>query len=176
MRVYLLGFMGCGKSTVGKQIAKELGWEFIETDKLISKTSNLSIKEIFKTLGENTFRNFESNILENIAKQNESSNMIISTGGGLPCNDNNISIIKESGISIYIKLSEEILTERLKKGKDKRPVISNTPDEQLDIQIKQLMKERSKYYEESDEIIICDRISTNEIVSIIVNIIKKYQD
>ncbi|OFX76140.1 MAG: hypothetical protein A2X12_04560 [Bacteroidetes bacterium GWE2_29_8] len=175
MKVYLIGFMGCGKSTLGQKVAKILGIDFIDTDKIITKESNLSIKSIFEELGEAAFRSLEADIINKIGEKVYTKDVIISTGGGLPCEENNIKVIKNTGLSIYLKLNTDILERRLKYGKDKRPIISLTTDENLNYTINDLLQKRSYYYEKADEIIICNQMSDKEIIDKIISLIENYK-
>ena len=106
MRVFLIGFMGCGKSTIGKALAKQMGFDFIDLDKYIEKKEVKSIQQIFKKKGELSFRKMEGIALLEVCKKN---NIVIATGGGTPCFLKNMQTILEKGRSIYIKMGAEEL-------------------------------------------------------------------
>ena len=129
-KVFLIGFMGCGKTTFGRKLAKQLEWDFIDLDDYIEAEQKSSIQEIFSDKGESYFRGLESNALEEASKWDKT---VISTGGGTPCFNNNISFINNIGLSIYIKLSPEVLKSRLEGGKSKRPLIANLSDAEFSI-------------------------------------------
>ena len=146
-KVFLIGFMGCGKTTFGRKLAKQLEWDFIDLDDYIESEQKASIQEIFSDKGEAYFRGLESNALEEASKWEKT---VISTGGGTPCFNNNISFINNIGLSIYIKLSPEVLKSRLKGGKSKRPLIANLSDAELLSFIKNKLAERSGDYSKSE--------------------------
>ena len=146
-KVFLIGFMGCGKTTFGRKLAKQLEWDFIDLDDYIESEQKASIQEIFSDKGEAYFRGLESNALEEASKWEKT---VISTGGGTPCFNNNISFINNIGLSIYIKLSPEVLKSRLKGGKSKRPLIANLSDAELLSFIKNKLAERSVDYSKSE--------------------------
>lgn len=142
-RVYLLGFMGCGKSTVGKSLAKEVQWDFIDLDDFIEKKSGMSIPDVFQTHGEDYFRQLES---EAVAETTSMENVIIATGGGAPCFHKNMEAMNQAGLTIYLQLSAEGLRDRLKPAKTNRPLISNKSDDELLEFIKEKLAERESYY------------------------------
>lgn len=146
-KVFLIGFMGCGKSTFGRKIAEELGWDFVDLDTYIEEQQNASIQTIFANKGESYFRNLETKAIEESSKWKKT---IISTGGGTPCFNNNITSINNLGLSVYLKLSPEVLKSRLEGEKSKRPLISNLSDAELLIFINKKLAERSCYYSKSE--------------------------
>jgi len=110
MRIFLIGFMGSGKTTVGQKLARRLGYSFIDMDMQIEKESSMSINQIFKELGEDGFRRREHDLLLRIIRMD---NVVVSTGGGVPCFDNNMELINQNGMSIYLKMTPESLVKRL---------------------------------------------------------------
>ena len=113
MNIALVGMMGCGKTTIGKLIAKDLNFSFIDTDKLIVEKENRSINKIFEENGEEYFREIETSIL---IKTLNNDNQIISTGGGIIKKDENIKLLKEKSIVIYLKADDKTLYERVKNN------------------------------------------------------------
>ena len=157
--LYLIGFMGVGKTTIGKQIAALNKVVFIDTDSQIEKETSKSIKEIFETDGEIAFRKLETDTIHSINKK-----AIIACGGGLPAHNNNIEYLKHKGIVIYLKASTETLIKRLEKNKNKRPLISNlTNEERLEF-IRKILKEREKTYKQADYTIETDNKTVKEIL------------
>ncbi|MBI35765.1 MAG: shikimate kinase [Flavobacteriales bacterium] len=148
-KIFLIGFMGCGKSTLGKKLAKQLGWNFIDLDAFIEKKEGKSISVIFKDHGEDYFRNLETKTLNQLS---ERSFYIVSCGGGTPCFNNNIEIINQLGMSVYIKLSTDTLYERLKSEKMNRPLIANLTDSKMKLFIDKTLKQRAVFYEKAIEI------------------------
>ena len=122
-RIFLIGMMGCGKSTIGKALAQISGRKFIEMDEIIEKKTELSIKEIFAIHGEQYFRQLEKNLLLEICQNSQNSNAIISCGGGVFTNEENISQIASCGISIFLNVNSRILEQRLKNDLQ-RPLIN----------------------------------------------------
>ena len=157
--LYLIGFMGVGKTTIGKQIAAFNKVVFIDTDSQIEKETSKSIKEIFETDGEIAFRKLETDTIHSINKK-----AIIACGGGLPAHNNNIEYLKHKGIVIYLKASTETLIKRLEKNKNKRPLISNlTNEERLEF-IRKILKEREKTYKQADYTIETDNKTVKEVL------------
>ena len=146
-KVFLIGFMGCGKTTFGRKLAKKLEWDFIDLDEYIEADQKESIREIFSSKGEAYFRRLETKALEEASKWEKT---VVSTGGGTPCFNNNINFINNIGLSIYIKLSAEVLKSRLEGGKSKRPLIANLSNVELLNFIKYKLAERSEDYSKSE--------------------------
>ncbi|OQX98736.1 MAG: hypothetical protein B6I24_04505 [Bacteroidetes bacterium 4572_128] len=144
MRIFLTGFMGCGKTYLGKIIAKKLNYKFIDLDELIEKEQNLSINEIFEKKGEMFFRKLENFFLQKTIKNFK--NIVLATGGGTFCFFDNISIINKNGISFYIKTDVKTLIKRLQEEKNKRPLIKNKSKLEMEIFIKKSLKLREKFY------------------------------
>lgn len=143
MIIFLIGFMGSGKSTTGKALAKYLGYGFVDTDKRIVEEFGMSVNEIFDRLGEEMFRTSEIRVLNELVTR---KNIVVSTGGGLPCHGGNMDIINKHGISIYLKASPKALAERLSPRKQNRPLIKDLSDKELRKFIKEKLKERKPYY------------------------------
>ena len=157
--VYLIGYMGAGKTTITKLLANELHLPFYDTDQEIEKNQKRSVSEIFKKDGELYFRMLETELLNNI-----NQNSIIACGGGLPVYNNNMGLINSKGISIYLKASNNCLFNRLKNEKKSRPLIENKTDEKLDIYIKNELQSRSPFYNLANHTILVDNKSTNEVL------------
>ena len=128
MRIFLLGYMGSGKTTNGKKLAGHLRYSFLDMDTEIEKEQGMTIALIFETRGEEFFRSLEHELLLKIFKMD---NLVISTGGGLPCFGNNLELINENGVSVYLKLTPEMLASRLKFSGKTRPLIKNLPEIEL---------------------------------------------
>ena len=157
--LYLIGFMGVGKTTIGKQIAALNKVIFIDIDSQIEKETSKSIKEIFKTDGEIAFRKLETDTIRSINRK-----AIIACGGGLPAHNNNIEYLKHKGIVIYLKASTETLIKRLEKNKNKRPLISNLTNEKRLEFIRKILKEREKTYKQADYTIETDNKTVKEVL------------
>lgn len=147
MRIFIIGFMYSGKSTVGKKLANLMNLNHIDTDKVFESKYNITISSFFEKYGEDLFRELEHKILlETI----EEDNIIVSTGGGLPCFHNNIEIIKENGISIYLNMSPISIIHRINNSKKKRPLLQNKSPEELQQYIENLLREREVFYNQAN--------------------------
>jgi shikimate kinase len=145
--IYIIGFMGSGKSTAGKKLASMLGWNFIDLDKCVEEYTGKSIPDIFAQNGEEYFRKTETKLLRNI---NTHTNSIISTGGGTPCYSDNMDFMLNSGLTLYLKLTPAQLKSRLTGSKTERPLIKNLNPQELQIFIEEKLAEREKWYDRSD--------------------------
>lgn len=165
MRIYLIGFMGSGKSSIGSELAHKLGLIFIDLDDVIEKTSGRKISDIFKIDGESGFREIEHKCLK---KTFLNDNIVVATGGGTPCSNNNMELINRHGISIYIKLNPGILASRLFSDKGTRPLIKNfTNKNELQKFIEVCLEKREKFYLQSKFIIEGKNISAKKIIEAI---------
>lgn len=160
--IYLVGFMGAGKTTLAKQVAAEYGYHCVDTDTVIEQKQGNTIAEIFDTLGEEKFRQIEA---ETIRKIDLSQNTIISTGGGLPCFHNNMEWMNKNGITVYLKHSVEGLKKRLENEQETRPVLKNNKNLTLLSHIEGLMRHRSPYYEQAKFVISSSLISPQTIIN-----------
>ena len=163
-RIVLVGFMGSGKTTIGKKIAKKLNIPFIDLDSEIEKKYNLSILNIFHDFGEAKFRNMEFHYIRSLINR---SNFVLSTGGGTPCYKNNISFLNELGITCYLNRSIKELSHRLHKSKKKRPLIEGLNNVELIYFISEEMKVRDQYYRKAQLILNRKDQVPEEIISLI---------
>ena len=146
MKVFLIGFMGCGKTTLGRKLSSRLGYEFIDLDEHFEKTSGLSITEYFEKYGEEKFRASEKEILQHSSFP---SNTVVSTGGGAPCFSDNMEWMNNNGLTIYISMSPEALASRLERGKLKRPLIKDFNQEELVLFIRDKLLSREPFYKQA---------------------------
>ena len=142
-RIFLIGYMGAGKTTMGKSLAQVMDLEFIDLDNFIEARHHKTIKEIFAEVGEEGFRQIERRSLEEVATY---ENVILSLGGGTPCFFDNMQVINQAGKSVYLKPSEEVLLRRLIKGKHKRPLLADKTDDQILQVIREQLAWREPYY------------------------------
>jgi shikimate kinase len=172
--IYLAGFMGAGKSTVGPILANTLGWDFYDLDKVIEKKAGKKIKEIFEKHGEAYFRTLESETLKELSL---GENLVISLGGGTMANESNLRLLKETGKIIYLKVSPESLYQRLRFKRDRPALTGSLPDDpskkDLMNKINNLMDTRKIFYEKADITIEADHSSIGKTVDIIANLITK---
>ncbi len=145
MKITLIGFMGSGKTTTGKKLAEKLNVPFIDIDKEIEKNLSLSIPEIFKEFGETFFRKKEIETFKTITTNFNSA--VISSGGGMPAFGNNMKILKENSVTIYLQTDFETLWNRIKNDPN-RPLVKLGRDS-----VKKLFEKRKPFYEMADIIV-----------------------
>jgi shikimate kinase len=145
--IYLIGFMGSGKSTAGKELARILGWSFTDLDKEVEHRAGKTIREIFAHNGEDYFRNLETEVLRNLEMN---SDRVISTGGGTPCHSGNMDFMLEHGLTIYLKMTPHELRNRLSGTAGERPLIKDLDQVHLLSFIEERLLLRSKWYERSE--------------------------
>ncbi|MDR3627078.1 MAG: shikimate kinase [Ignavibacteriaceae bacterium] len=172
-KIYLTGFMGSGKSTIGPILANTLGWDFYDLDVVIEKKEGKKISKIFEDSGEVYFRDLEKQMLKDFAGR---ANIIIALGGGTITNQDNIDLLKKTGKIIYLKMSAEAAYKRLRFKRD-RPILTrdgtvNLSKSEFTARIAQLLEERSGYYEQADIIINTDNLQLGFIVDEIAKILK----
>lgn len=151
MRIFLIGFMGSGKTHWGKQLAELLKFPFIDLDEKITIKEGKSIAEIFAGSGEEFFRSREKEVLEEIIDANESG--VISVGGGTPCFFNNIELMKKKGTVVWLNTHVDLLLERLIREKASRPLLNKIDDDDLRNYIVRKLNERRIYYEQAHLVI-----------------------
>ncbi|WP_040279912.1 shikimate kinase [Psychroserpens damuponensis] len=164
MTLFLIGYMGSGKSVIGNNLAEILSYNYIDLDDYIEEKEQTSIKKIFESKGEIYFRKIENRYLKELTNLNKT---VISLGGGTPCYGNNMTLILESNnaLSIYLKASIPTLSDRLFEEKDKRPLISHIDTKNaLNEFIGKHIFERAPYYEQSSITIKTDGLKINEVV------------
>lgn len=150
MRIYLIGFMSCGKSTIGKVLSKNLNLPFVDIDHQIEHIFQQSIQELFAN-GEDFFRTCEHKAL--LKTIEDYKDAVIACGGGTPCFFNNMEIIKNTGKSFYIKTQPETLLQRLSKTHNQRPLLKNLPKENWLNKIQELLELREPFYKQANYII-----------------------
>ena len=140
--------MGSGKSTIAKEISKKLNVDYYDTDQIIENREGKTITEIFELYGENYFRKLEVDLVKEISRR---ENSVISTGGGIVLNPENISLLKENGLIIYLENSVDDLVSRLVKESDTRPLLIKND---LHTKIDELLKQREILYKKNADFII----------------------
>lgn len=145
--IILVGFMGSGKTTLGKKLAKQLGYQFMDADDTIEKLHGATIQEIFAQSGEAHFRKLER---EFIAGLGETDNVVLATGGGMPCYGDNMELLNKVGTTFYLKRPVGELAQRLVNAKRVRPLIQGKNHEELIAFINVLLPQRELFYLRSD--------------------------
>jgi shikimate kinase len=146
-KVYITGFMGSGKSTTGKKLASALGWSFIDLDRKIEEYTGKSIPELFSQNGEVYFRKVETEVLKSLKSTND---VVISTGGGTPCQDENMDYMVETGLTLYLKLTPGQLRSRLYESSTERPLLKDLDYDSLLEFITGKLALREKWYNRAE--------------------------
>ena len=171
MKIILLGYMGCGKSVIGAFLAEKLQIPFYDLDQEIEKETQISIAELFQTRGEIYFRKKENEILKTfLAKEND---FALSLGGGTPCFNNNIELLKKSGQLIYLKMDAEALLKRVFGIKANRPLLANQEEKDMLPYIEELLQKRAPFYEQSNLTVYHNNLHEDEFKETVLNFIKK---
>jgi shikimate kinase len=146
MRIYLIGFMGTGKSTLGYQVASALGVPFFDTDQMIEEKTGMPITSIFSEMGEDEFRKLEAEIVRSTSGVDKA---LIATGGGLPVYHHNMEWLNENGITMYLEWPEEILLASLVHHRSVRPLLSSLSYDDALQRAMYLLEERKPVYEKA---------------------------
>lgn len=157
MILFLIGYMGSGKSSLGRTVARETGFDFVDTDAQIEKECGATVSEIFAAQGEEHFRALERDVLQKAAAAQ--TDTIVATGGGAPCFGDNMDVMNAAGKTVYLKMSPRCLVQRLGRGREKRPIIRGMDDRQLLAFIEEKLPEREKFYGRASMVINCDGVS-----------------
>lgn len=146
-RVFLIGFMGAGKTSIGKKLANSFGLPFLDVDSLLVEKHKMIINDFFQKYGEKAFREEETRVLKEIIATY--SEAIIAVGGGLPCFNENMTLINKEGISIYLHRPAKELFARLRNKKEDRPLIKDLSDDELLTFIEDQLLEREQFYNQA---------------------------
>lgn len=165
MRVFLIGFMASGKSTVGKKLAHKIGLPFFDLDDYIEDKYNTTIRLLIYNEGMDFFRKIEKEALEKLINENEQ--ILISTGGGTPCYFSNMDLMKSSGITIYLEVDISTIVDRLVHAKKDRPLIWGKSREDLTVYAKDLLENRKKDYSKAKYTISGKNLKIDSVVDIL---------
>lgn len=169
-RIIIIGYMGAGKTTVGRALAAELGIEFYDLDWYIESRMRKSVKQLFDEVGEDGFRKIEHNMLHEVA---EFENVVISCGGGTPCFFDNMAYMNRQGDTVYLKASPEILYEHLKMGKSVRPLLLNKTPEEVRVFIGEQLASREPYYSRAKYIVNVNLMDNHDKIKMSVEKVKQ---
>ncbi len=165
MRLFIVGFMGAGKTTIGRRLARKLDYQFIDLDELFEQKFHYSIANFFDHFGEEKFREIEHELLKQTIQEND--NVIISTGGGTPCFYTNMDIMNEHGLTLYIKMHKDSLKHRLLRSKRRRPVLPGLKEDEMELFINKLMDCRGPIYEQAQLTVKGEDLKIEAIVSLL---------
>lgn len=170
MRIYLIGYMYSGKTTVGRKLADALGYDFLDLDQAIETRYHTTLPLFFKRYGEPMFRQVEMQMLHDTSRMD---NVVISTGGGTPCFGDNMQWINANGISIYLRLTEESIYKRMESSRKCRPTVMALPPDQRQKFIHDQLSARLPIYQQARHTIVADGMDTKDIISTILQAINQ---
>ena len=168
-RIIIIGYMGAGKTTVGKALAKALGLDFYDLDWYIESRMHKTVKQIFDEQGEEGFRRIENNMLHEVA---EFEDVIISCGGGTPCFFDNMDYMNRQGDTIYLKSTPEVLHKHLQMGKTVRPLLLNKTADEVKALITEQLSQREPYYLKAQHIVDVNLLDTYDKIKLTVEAIE----
>ena len=164
MRIFLVGFMGSGKSTLGRNLASLLNLTFVDLDSFLEEKYFRTIPQIFEQEGEDNFRKKEHSVLAEVA---EFDDVIVATGGGAPCFFDNMELMNQAGYCIFLDVDIDSLILRLVQAKTERPLIKGKTPEELRVFIEKLLSKRRPFYEKASYIVKGSNISAEQVIQII---------
>lgn len=162
MRIFIVGYMGAGKSTIGKRLARKLDLPFIDLDDAFEEKHHYSIPNFFDHFGEDKFRDFEQELLKEVITKNPDA--VISTGGGTACYFDNMDLMNESGLSVYLKMSPMSISHRLKMARKLRPVIREVHHDDMLEFIEEQLRIRGKYYDKAQLIVKGENFRLEQLI------------
>ncbi len=169
-RIIILGYMGAGKTTVGKALAQDLKRQFYDLDWYIESRMRKTVKQLFDERGETGFRQIEHNMLHEVA---EFDNIILSCGGGTPCFFDNMDYLNQQGETVYLKATPNVLNKHLEMGKSVRPLLLNKTPEEIQLFIQQQLSEREPFYLKAKHIMDVNLMDNYEKIKTTVDQLEK---
>lgn len=164
--IVLTGFMGTGKSSVGRRLARKLGLRFVDTDDLITDQAGISIREIFEGYGEDKFREVERQVVRRVSDE---KGLVIATGGGVVLNRENMEDLRKNGIIICLTASPEKIMERT-GGKDSRPLLNA---EERENKVREMLEYRRPFYADADISIDTSAMDQQKVTAMILKHIRQ---
>lgn len=164
MRIFLIGYMGCGKSTIGRTLASALKLTFIDLDTFLEKRYFRTIPQIFAEEGEAGFRLKERKILEEVSAFDD---VIVATGGGVPCFFDNMDLMNNSGFCVFLDVDTDSLVNRLIHAKTERPLIKGKSPDELHGFVDEMMQKRRPFYEKARFILRGNEIKPEQVIDLL---------
>ena len=165
MKIFLIGFMGSGKTHWGRLLSAKLGLSFYDLDTVIVEKEKRSVSDLFAEKGEEYFRYQEKETLEGIVEQQDG--FILSCGGGTPCFFNNIEFMKKNGKVIWLNTSTDVLKQRLLRERKSRPLIREVDESDLERYIVRKLSERRMYYQQADVMVNEESVTLEELIRLL---------
>lgn len=170
IRIILIGYMGSGKTTVGRQLARELGVQFYDLDWYVEERYHARIPKIFAERGEEGFRDLERRMLHEVA---EFENIVLSCGGGTPCFFDNMAYMNSLAQTVYLKARPDVLAMHLRMGRTERPLIKGKSPEELSAYIEESLRARAPYYEQARHTIDVSLLDNYEKIATTIELLRK---
>ena len=147
MKIFIIGYMCSGKSTVGKKLARKLNYDFIDLDIYFEEKYHISVDDFFKKYGEEDFRKIETQLLNEVLTK---ENIVISSGGGTPCFNENMKLMKKNGVSVYLKMHINSLKDRILNSKKQRPLLKNISKDNIHDFLSDHLSKREVFYQQAN--------------------------
>lgn len=157
--IFLIGFMGCGKTTLGRALGALSSLRFVDLDSHIEARTHKTITELFRNEGEEKFRQIEHELLEELAGRED---IIIACGGGTPCFHNNMELMNHAGLTVFIDTSRECIMRRLKAGRRRRPLVAALGDSELEAYVDTTFEQRRPVYDLAKATFAGDLLETGD--------------
>lgn len=164
--VFLVGFSGSGKTTAGRKLARRMGFIFCDLDDTIEICHGMSPTEIIDTLGLQEFRRLERKCLKQVLKK---KHVVVACGGGTPCYSNNMQLMNDTGITVYLRMSHQALCHRIERGKTVRPLLKGLSGELLEKKVLKMLDSREVFYKQAKIIVEAENLSLTELMRLIKN-------
>ena len=169
-RIFLIGYMGAGKTTLGKAFARSMGLTFIDLDWYIEERFHKTVRQIFAERSEEGFRELEKRMLHEVADFDDG---VIATGGGTPCFFDNVEYMNQKGETVFLDVSQEVLFRRLKVAKQQRPLLAQKNDEELKAFIADALGKRLPHYSKAKHVFRADELEDKQQIQQSVEALKK---
>ena len=170
MKIVLMGYMGSGKTAMGKYLNRMLGLKTIDLDKYIEHIEEMSVSEIFRRYGEGGFRELERKMLHEVA---EFEDVVVSTGGGTPCFFDNMEYMNDCGDTVFLDVEPAVLFRRLRVAKQQRPLLANKSDEELMYFICEALQKRHPFYSKAKHLFKADELEDKKQIQASVDSLRK---
>ena len=164
-RIFIVGYMGSGKTSGGQRLAGAMKWPFADTDAVLARTAGQSISALFESKGASGFRAAEQEVLKTLCAR--PGQCVVATGGGTPCHEDNMDIMLASGTVVYFKLSVEALVRRLSAKRKERPLIADIPEDELEAFVRRHLAQRERVYERANITVDADALDGQRLASLI---------